>query len=109
MHEATFAQDFADSKLMCGVQVTMHEAHGGGGDAFRDHIKCQSTHGCFIERYQNFTIDADALRHLASKFVESRAWFVTQGEEIRTTLIADVEKIAETLGYEQRDAAAFAL
>jgi hypothetical protein len=47
------------------MRVTMHEAHGGGGDAFGDRIECQSTHRGLIKPREQLAIDADALWNLA--------------------------------------------
>ena len=109
MREAARAQDFRDSQLVLRMRVAMHQRDSGRGDAFGEAIKRSSANSRFIERLNDVSADADALRHLAGEFVEDRTRLVPEREEIGASLVADLQQIAEPLRDEERDVAAFAL
>jgi hypothetical protein len=89
MGEAAFAQDFSDAQLVLRMRMTVEQRDGGGGDALGDAIERGSADGGFIEWFEHFASDADALWHLADDLVEDGPRLVFERKKIAAALVAD--------------------
>ena len=109
LRETQFARERSDASLMVGVAISVHEDDGDRAEAICQsggkHITDGSELGCFLHH----AVGAHALVYLNHALVEHLRLDDVPGEDVGPCLVADLERVAKTLGDQQQCALAFAL
>ncbi len=95
--------------LVLRKAVGVHEHDRHGVDALRAGRFEIGHHGAKIGFALDRAVGAHALVHFGDAFVQHVGFDDMARENLRPCLIADLERVAETLGDEQQSAVAFAL
>ena len=109
LREAHVARQRRDLLLVLGIAIGVHEHDRHRGDAVGLGRFEIAPHGGEIGRALDRAVGAHALVDLGDALVQHVGLDDVAGENLRPRLVADLERVAETLGDQQQRALALAL
>ena len=99
LRETRCPREFGGGLLVLGIGVSMHEHDRDRRDAVSARSSQRGHRRGMIERRLDRAIGMHPLRHLGNAGIEHRRFLDAAGEDLGPRLVADLQRIAESVSW----------